>query len=524
MPDKNSTINLAPRRTPPETRFHVIANTVPGIVYEFTMNDKGEQAFPYVSPRIHDFLGLNPAEVMTDASVWVNQIHQDDLPSFIETVTTSFTDLTPWHWVGRMINLNGSTGWFRGESIPERKNDSVLWTGIVIDITQMKLSEQRFQDISNTVPGIVYQFSRNDNGEQAFPYVSPRITEQIGLNYLDVMRDPSLWMNQIYKEDLPGFIESLTASFTSLTPWHWKGRLTHLNGNLGWFQSDAIPVRNNDSVVWTGIIIDITEQQLTEKKLLAAHNELEQRVKERTAELETAMQQTAVASNAKSEFLSHISHELRTPLNAISGFCQILLMDDLSHEQKDSLNEISRAGAHLLYLVEDILNLNSIELGQIDLKNEQVELHSLIADAISLVKNQATKNNTSIKNEVNVESKTHLFLDALRFKQVIINFLSNAIKYNKENGLVTIKADIDNNHAKISVSDTGKGIKEKYLSQLFKPFERLGMEGGIIEGTGIGLTLSKKITEAMGGTIGYTTKEGEGSTFWASFPVFKQPE
>jgi len=364
----------------------------------------------------------------------------------------------------------------------------------------------------------------NDSGEQAFPFVSPRITEQIGLNHLDVMNDPTLWMNQIHEEDFPDFMESVTRSFISLTPWHWKGRLTHLNGEPGWFQGDSIPVRNNDTVLWTGIIIDITEQQLTEEKLLAAHHELEQRVKERTAELESAMQQTAIASNAKSEFLSHISHELRTPLNAISGFCQILLMDELSDEQQDSLNEISRAGTHLLHLVEDILNLNSIELGHIDLKNQYVELHSLVTDAISLVKNQTLKNNTAIKNEIKEAPKTYLLLDALRFKQVIINILSNAIKYNKDNGLVTIKADIDNRHAKISIIDTGKGIKEKHLAQLFKPFERLGMGGGAIEGTGIGLTLSKKITEAMGGTIGYATKEGEGSTFWVRFPVYKKSD
>lgn len=383
-------------------------------------------------------------------------------------------------------------------------------------------SQKRFKIISNTVPGIVYQFKMNNKGKRTFPYVSPRITEILGLDKKAVMKDAAIWLNQIHRDDYSDFESSVMSSFANLTPWQWQGRIYHTNGHAGWFRGESIPTKQKDGVLWTGIFIDISKQKKSEDALLAAHDHLEHRVKERTAELETAMQQIAITSNAKSEFLSHMSHEIRTPLNAISGFSQVLLLDNLNAQQKDSVHEILRASDYLLHLVDDILNLNNIELGHIELQNKPVELYQLVKEAISLVTNQARKNNINIKNELDTEIKTFLFLDGLRLKEVIINLLSNAIKYNKENGNVIIKEEnLDNTHIKISVIDTGKGINDKHQSQIFTPFDRLGMEGGTIEGTGIGLTLSKKVTEAMGGTIGFTSKEGEGSEFWVIFPVYK---
>ena len=388
----------------------------------------------------------------------------------------------------------------------------------------IKYSEDKFQIISDTIPGVVYQFTMDNQGKHSIPYVSSSITELFGLDPQAVMEDASLWINRIYPEDMPDFNSSVTESYKTLKHWKWEGRMIHLNGSVGWYRGESIPVKQTKNILWTGIIIDITEQKKAEENLLKAHNQLEQRVKERTAELEIAMQQADIANNAKSEFLSNMSHELRTPLNAILGFGQLLSLNNLPTKQNDSVDEILHAGEHLLHLIKDILDLSNIELGKIEFNCENFALSKLIANAINLVKNQARQNNISIQNKINGDINILLFTDPFRCTEVIVNFLSNAIKYNKKNGSITIKTEADNNNIKISVSDTGYGIEDQYIPKVFEPFERLGKLGSGIDGTGIGLALSKKITETMGGTIGFETKVNEGSTFWVSFPAAKVPE
>lgn len=388
----------------------------------------------------------------------------------------------------------------------------------------VKSSEKRFHVISNTVPGIVFQFIMNKEGEASFPYVSPRITELLGLDPQAVMDNASIWINAIHNDDKPSFDISVQESARTLNPWNWEGLIIHVNGSIGWFRGESVPTKQTDHVLWTGIIIDVTEKQLAKIELQKANEQLEQRVKERTSELESAMLQADIANNAKSEFLSNMSHELRTPLNAILGFSQLLAMNNLTEKQNDFVNEILEAGEHLLLLIKDILNLNNIELGQIQLNSETVELSSLVSKAIKLVENQAITNNISIKNKITKDINVSIFIDPFRYTEVIVNLLSNAIKYNSVNGVVTVQSEIDGNNVKVNVSDTGNGIEDQYIPNVFEAFERLDKSNSGIDGTGIGLTLSKKITETMGGTIGFETKVGEGSTFWVSFPISKISE
>ena len=385
----------------------------------------------------------------------------------------------------------------------------------------IKISEKRFHVISNTVPGIVYQFKMNDKGEQSFPYVSPRINTLLGLDPDEVMKNASLWVNTIAEEDLPNFVLTVTESFTTLEPWQWKGRMINTNGSVGWFRGESIPVKLKDHVLWTGIVIDITEEENAKQNLQYAHDQLEQRVKDRTEKFVAAKLQADLANNAKSEFLSNMSHELRTPLNAVLGFAQLLNLDDLPAQQKDSVTEILNAGEHLLRLVKDILELNNIEMGVLEFNPEAVELNKIINESINLVKNQTAEKNISINNEINPKAKLRLYTDSFRCKEVIVNLLSNAIKYNNVNGNVTIHESKDDYNITIYITDTGNGINDKYKSKVFEPFERLDKIGSGIDGTGIGLALSKKIIEMMGGTIGFETTVGKGSTFWISLPASK---
>jgi len=227
------------------------------------------------------------------------------------------------------------------------------------------------------------------------------------------------------------------------------------------------------------------------------------------------------ANKAKSEFLSSMSHELRTPLNAILGFGQLLEMDDeepLTEIQKESVDFINKSGKHLLTLINEVLELSAIEAGKVEFLIEPIQLIGCIKESLSLVENSAIQNNIELKLQ---EKNTDIliFADYTKLKQVFLNLLSNAIKYNRQGGSVIIKYEkTENQRVRISVIDTGIGISEANQKYVFTEFHRLGNENSKIEGTGIGLVVTKNIVGLMGGTIGFSSEENKGSTFWVDFP------
>jgi signal transduction histidine kinase len=254
---------------------------------------------------------------------------------------------------------------------------------------------------------------------------------------------------------------------------------------------------------------------------LTTHNErLEYEVNNRTAHLQKAMQAANLATEAKTNFLSSMSHELRTPLNVIMGFSQLLMSDkditDPSHQ--DSLKEIYTAGSHLLNLISDVLDFSKIESGTIELNIQPVSLYDLVDECIRLTSPTSEKYQVQVSIHPSISNDVVLSTDKLRLKQVLINLITNGIKYNHQNGRVTVACEItEHNQCAIKVIDTGIGIKADKLDQIFVAFERLGFESSAIEGTGIGLVLTKQLVELMDGHIHVSSREGEGSTFTISF-------
>lgn len=241
--------------------------------------------------------------------------------------------------------------------------------------------------------------------------------------------------------------------------------------------------------------------------------QLEQLIAERTTKL-------ADASRAKSEFLSRMSHELRTPLNAILGFGQLLEMDHLTSEQHESVEQILKAGRHLLDLINEVLDIARIEAGRLTVSIESVSVKEVIQEGLDLVAPLAVARQIQLKVEATGFSDRFIFVDRQRLKQVLLNLLSNAVKYNRPGGAVTLSyAEVEGGRLRINVSDTGPGIPPDRLGQLFTPFERLGADQTGIEGTGLGLALSKRLVEAMRGTLGVDSTVGRGSTFWMEFPL-----
>lgn len=241
------------------------------------------------------------------------------------------------------------------------------------------------------------------------------------------------------------------------------------------------------------------------------------------AELESAKEEAETANVAKTKFLSSMSHELRTPLNAILGFAQLLQIDGkLSDPQSDSAREILLAGDHLLTLINEILDLARIESGHMEITMAPVMLADLLRECETLVRPLADKYHVRLEfapSDANVNLNT----DHLRLKQALLNLLSNGIKYNRQDGVVSLACEeMPNKRLRITVRDTGLGIPESLQPQLFQAFNRLGKEAVHRQGSGIGLVITRELVKLLGGSIGFDSKDGQGSTFWIELPYFAE--
>lgn len=279
------------------------------------------------------------------------------------------------------------------------------------------------------------------------------------------------------------------------------------------------------SLLWDAFIaftIVVSLMYLHNRRLTQEINRrkaVEQELLELNKNLSQARDEADHANKAKSKFLSSMSHELRTPLTAILGFSQLLESGpSLSGKQKDFAHEILQASNHLLGLINEILDLAKIEAGHTDLSFEAVDYDELIAECIGLVKPLAESNNITIANQSAINGII-LNADRTRMKQVLVNLLSNAIKYNHSQGKIMISTALQGEDKyRITIEDTGIGIKQENLDRLFEAFNRLSAEGSSIEGTGIGLVITKRLVELMGGEIGVNSEYGVGSTFWIDMP------
>lgn len=284
--------------------------------------------------------------------------------------------------------------------------------------------------------------------------------------------------------------------------------LLKADGSAAWLRTNKIPLHDASNNV-VGVLCsyeDITEQKQAESALRQAREEAD------------------AANMAKSEFLSRMSHELRTPLNAILGFGQVLDKHVLSPVAKESVGYILKGGRHLLDLINEVLDISRVESGHLELSLEPIGLDDIVPEACALTRTLAIERNISLTENTSDVRGIYVIADRQRLKQVLINLLANAIKYNVEGGQVHIHCETESDgQTSIAIRDTGPGISPQNMKKLFTPFERLGASATEVEGTGLGLVLSQRLVTAMGGTLNVESVLGQGATFTIHLPQTASP-
>ncbi|MHB8330149.1 MAG: hybrid sensor histidine kinase/response regulator, partial [Acidimicrobiales bacterium] len=477
--------------------------------------DFAQRSFSYASPNVQRLLGVTAEEVMADARVVIDRFHPDDSSMLRNTIGGGRgrgADRVPI--VLRFRRDPSSENWQSAEAIymletgPEGEPRSV--GAYLADVSEryvaQRVAEKRrflLESIFHASPdtivvrdnigGIVLASSTLAEviGSQGDGTLSPDELIEEAYRYGHLRREDHIVIEQL--------IAKCTTGERNLAPVITTGRGDRKSEGHRTFETRARPIFDEHGAV-TGTVT--VSQDVTDRV------NLEQSLRRATIEAERA-------SEAKSQFLSRMSHELRTPLNAILGFAQLLELDDLPEDQASSVDQIRRAGRHLLALINEVLDISRIESGQLSISTQAVRVEDVLQEVINLLSPAAEA--AAVHLVVHIDSDRDLLVraDRQRLLQVLLNLGSNAVKYNERGGSVAFRTSTTaGGGVRFSVHDTGLGIPHEQQDLLFVPFSRLGAERSAVEGTGVGLALSKQLVEVMGGTIGVESYAGRGSTFW----------
>jgi PAS domain S-box-containing protein len=383
-------------------------------------------------------------------------------------------------------------------------------------------SERRFREMAENSRTVIWEVDMDG----LYTYVSPVSSVVFGYapdelvgkaHFYDIHPED---MRQEFKEAGMGML------LNSIPLTNFENPILKKNGSVIWVSTNGVPIfdRHGVAIGYRGADSDITDRKSAELQIMEMNQNLERMVDERTKQLVLAREEAEKANLAKSEFLSRMSHELRTPMNSILGFSQLLELSELTPTQKRGVSHILKSGHHLLDLINEVLDISRIEAGTISLSLEPVDVHSVIREMLDVVSPSAQEHNILLEYHEPDVQHLHVRSDRQRLKQVLLNLINNAIKYNTNGGIVRLEVDVLEADANgdqpvlISVSDTGMGISESDLPKIFLPFERIGAERTNTEGTGLGLSVVKKLLDVMGGDIQVSSQVGKGSAFTIELP------
>ena len=477
----------------------------PSMIFRFDPNDLRTT---YVSPNIGWLLGYTPDEVIGVPGFWERIIHPDDHDRVFGRLRAALDEtVAQIEQEYRCRSKDGRYRWFF--NLLRIEYDAAgLPTGILgyaLDIADRKAAEAELHQANAFLDSIVEHLPAmifvKDAADLRFVRSNRAGEDLLGLRRADL----------IGRTDRDLFPRQLADAFTEKDREVLRGRevmdipeeiIATPKGGPRVLHTRKIPIFDaaGNAAYLLGISEDITERKAAEEDVRLARLEAER------------------ANRAKSDFLSRMSHDLRTPLNAVLGFAQLLEMDAVDGQQAEAVRQILKGGRLLLELINEVLDIARIEAGHLSLSPEPVAVGEVVHQVVDFVRPLGQTRGIAISADVAYDATLYVHLDRQRLKQILLNLVGNAVKYNHDGGSVRVSCERrPGGRVLISVADTGAGIPPQKLGLLFQPFERLGAEETTVEGTGLGLAVSKALTEAMGGTIGARSTIDRGSTFWIEF-------
>lgn len=367
----------------------------------------------------------------------------------------------------------------------------------------LEASDQRSRQLFNDAPiGMAVVAV----GNEKFKQVNGRFAEMVGYSEQELLDQTPIDLT--HPDDVATSRRLVKAMLEGTERCSVEKRYLRKNGEVLWANRTACVIRDKDRNPrdFLMMVEDITERKRAEEAVREAKKEAER------------------ANRAKSEFLSRMSHELRTPLNAILGFGQLLERQNPTAQQQARVEHIMTAGRHLLNLINEVLDISRIEAGHLQLSVEAVFISEVLEEALALMRPLAADRAMKLSVDASLQKDVYVLADQQRLKQVLLNLLTNAVKYTPAGGRISVSLDqSDPKKTRLLVTDNGNGIGEDKVARLFTPFDRLGAEQSEVEGTGLGLALCQRLMHAMGGDIGLNSKLGEGSAFWIELPATESP-
>lgn len=468
--------------------------------------------------KMHEIYGIEAQDFHGTYKDWSDRIHPDDLEQVISEDQSRKEKSQQIAQEFRIVRPSGKVRHIHANAYKEldKNGKLVRAIGVNLDITKRREaefalveSESHLQRIADHLPGMVFRYYLKPDGTSGWSYLSSQSRELFGIESSDLMADKELLWQRIESGDLERMTTKMFESANELTRFVAEFRTTTPDHDARWFLINSQPQRSeNGDVVWDGVILEVTDRK----------------------EVELANDVLAKATKTKDEFLANMSHELRTPLTAILAMTDGMqqgVFGDTSSRQLDCLKIVEQSSMHLLDLINEVLDLAKIESGKSELDLTAIQVSKLCESCLSLVTPQAEQKQIELSLEASCDLP-RLDADAKRFRQVLINLLSNAVKFTPERGKVKLAVEtlpastsgFTSEALRFSVSDTGIGIKDDQLDAMFDPFVQV--DSSLTRrhgGTGLGLSLVKRLVELHGGKVGVTSKVNLGSCFTVDLPI-----
>jgi PAS domain S-box-containing protein len=486
-----------------------LSEQVPGSLFLFELFDDGTGVFPYVSKDLIGTFQYHDNKKLPDLSLLTHNIHPADIPGFLSSIARSHETLEKWDTDYRVVSPEGVVTWLRGESVPERLENSVLWYGYLQDITTRKQTEEeilqselKFRTLYNSTSDAVMLLNENGifdcNAATLKMYEIDNLEEFCQLKPVD--------LSPLYQPD-GSFSATLIEEYSLKARAHGSHRFEWVNKRMKSGELFSVEILLNAIDLNGEWALQIAVRDITERKLAEQ-------------EIMMAQQQAEAASKSKSEFLTNMSHEIRTPLNGVIGFTDLLMKTSLDETQYQYLSMVFQSANSLLDIINDILDFSKIEAGKLELSLEKTDLLELCGQVSDMVTYQADQKELEVLLNISSEVPRFVLADPVRLRQILINLLGNAVKFTAK-GEIELKVELlyeipgIDTSLRFSVRDTGIGINAKNLRKIFEAFsqedasttKRFG-------GTGLGLPISNKLLELMNSELKLESVPEQGSIFF----------